>query len=69
VVYLSHSIFRNVVSQVDESMSCLARIINDVFGFTLNEQFQMHLVIFNHSSKMGHMLSHKKEFMYLFNTL
>jgi len=50
-------------------MSCLARIINDVFGFTLNKQFQMHLVIFNHSSKVGHMLSHKNEFMYLFNTL
>jgi len=50
-------------------MSCLAMTINDVFGFTLNEQFQMHSVIFNHSSKVGHMLSHKNEFMYLFNTL
>jgi len=50
-------------------MSCLVRIINDVFDFTLNEKSQMHLMIFDPSSKVGHMLSHKNEFMYLLNTL
>jgi len=46
-------------------MLCLSMMFSI---FTLNEKSQMHLVIFNLSSKVGHMLSYKIDLcIYLIN--